>query len=131
MSRDPLLCRSLLRLSRRPQAVAAALECIAAVDDVERLGVNYAAVWEALEVLRNVRWWPNIAIYVGQTTRHPLERFAKHLDTFKTLNGCLLQVIAAVDDDSLAGVNYAAVWEAVATPNDVPPTTHRCCEAAT
>ena len=42
-----------------------------------------------------------------------------------------LECIAAVDDDSLAGVNYAAVWEAVATPNDVPPTTHRCCEAAT
>ena len=33
--------------------------------------------------------------------------------------------IAAVDDDERLGVNYAAVWKAVVTPNDVPPPTTR------
>ena len=36
-----------------------------------------------------------------------------------------LESIAAVDDVTRPGVNYAAVWTSTSTPNDVPPPTTR------
>ena len=49
---------------------------------------------QVLEVLSDPNFRPDLAAYAGQT-RYPDTRLVKHLDTFETLNGCLMHVLQA------------------------------------
>ena len=51
---------------------------------------------QVLEVLRDPSFRPELAAYAGQT-KHPLTRLDKHLNTFETLNGCLMHVLQAFE----------------------------------
>ena len=51
---------------------------------------------QVLEVLCDPSFRPELAAYAGQT-RRPATRLEKHLDTFETLNGCLMHVLQAFD----------------------------------
>ena len=51
---------------------------------------------QVLEVLCDPSFRPELAAYAGQT-RHPETRLVKHLNTFETLNGCLMHVLQAFE----------------------------------
>ncbi|XRB15432.1 hypothetical protein RI054_10g52720 [Pseudoscourfieldia marina] len=56
---------------------------------------------QVLEVLCDPSFRPDLAAYAGQT-RHPLTRLDKHLNTFETLNGCLIMHVLQAFNDILS-----------------------------